>query len=62
VRWAQRHGGERQFHCVASDGRLVSVPEWMTDPLRCAAFSAASVPLAAAEALTELAELLQGRT
>jgi len=62
VRWAQRHGSERQFHCVASDGRLVSVPDWMTDPLRCTAFSAAATPLAAAEALTELAELLQGRT
>jgi len=34
----------------------------MADPLRCTAFSAASAPLAAAEALTELAELLQGRT
>jgi hypothetical protein len=34
----------------------------MTDPLRCTAFSASSAPLAAAEALTELAELLQGRT
>jgi hypothetical protein len=34
----------------------------MTDPLHCTAFSSASAPLAAAEALTELAELLQCRT
>jgi len=62
VRWAQRHGGVRLFHCVAPDGRLVSVPEWMTDPLHCAAFSAADAPLAGSEALAELAELLQRRT
>jgi hypothetical protein len=34
----------------------------MTDPLRCTAFSAGCTPLTAAEALTELAELLQSRT
>ncbi len=62
MRWAQRHGSERQFHCIASDERLVSVPDWMTDPLCCTAFSTASAPLAAAEALSELAESQQGRT
>jgi hypothetical protein len=34
----------------------------MIDPLCCAAFSAGGAPVAAAEALTELVELLQGRT
>jgi hypothetical protein len=34
----------------------------MTDPLRCTGFSAGCAPLAATEALTEVAELLQVRT